>query len=202
MEKIAIIPIRKDSKRFIDKNFSNFKSTNLIMNTISKLIEAKIYLIYISTDVPETVLEHINHSQPCKDFNKAIIFIINRPSDLALDDTKTEEVITHAISCLYKIPKFEDKDNINYTIILCQVTSPLWSAHRLIHGIEEHLSYKFPVISINPNYEPNGCFYIFTKEQFIENKGIYSSKMRFIEIPWNESIDIDHEYQLKIAESI
>lgn len=201
METYGLIPIRQGSKRFINKNFSNFKDTNLLMNCISKLIKANIYNIFISTDIPEPVLNYINNSKPCDYFNKANINIINRPPELALDNSTTEEVILNSIVYInkYNISRSIDTD---YTIILCQVTSPCWSYHRLIYGYEVYKSEKIPVVSVKPDYSLNGCFYIFSKDMFIKNSGIYSDKMKLVILPWEESIDIDYKYQLNIAESI
>lgn len=193
MTTIGFIPIRTGSKRFQKKNFSKFLDTTLLQNTVDKLIKAGINKIYISTDDFEAVKDFavINKFK-----DKVIIF--QRPHELASDETITDLVVNdfiHQIGILYD-------DTIVFTIVLCQVTSPNWSAHRLIYALHRHEEKNKVVISVSPNYEPNGCFYIFTKEQFEHSYSILNNDLYLVVLNWDESIDIDYSYQLHIAEAI
>ncbi len=182
MRTIGIIPVRSGSKRFPDKNFSEFKDTTLIKNTISKLQKAHITDIIISTDVVNKLI-HLP------------VMIMERPTELAQDTTTQEEVILDIIS------KIQDPDN--YTIVLAQVTTPNWSPHRLSYALNKLEHKKVDsIVSVSPDYKPNGAFYIIHKDTFLKHKKLYTSNMYLVKMSWEESTDIDYEYQLQIARAL
>ncbi len=184
MKTIAIIPIRSGSKRFPGKNFSSFNGTTLIENTIAKLQKAKVDDIIISTDVIQKVI-----SLP--------VMVMERPESLAQDDSKAENVILDIIEKL-QYPPEED-----YIIVLAQVTSPNWSSHSLIYAINRLEDKKVDsVVSVSPDFKPNGCFYVIKKSTFLIHKKLYLPNMYLVDLTWKESADIDFEYQLYIAEAI
>ena len=197
MKTIGIIPVRKGSNRFPGKNFSAFNETTLIRNTIDKLVRARVDEIYISTDAPEEVKANV--VTPPAAFNK--LYILDRPTELAQDDSKIEDVILDVIEKL-QYPPEED-----YIIVLAQVTSPNWSPHSLIYAIHRLEDKNVDsVISVSPDLKPNGAFYVFKKSTFlihilIHNK-IYSPNMYLVQLDWDESADIDFEYQWYIAQTI
>lgn len=194
----GLIPVKSQSTRFPDKNFSEFCSptnglrSNLISNTINKLLKARIDKIFISTDTPEKVNEKI--VSPPAAFDN--LYILKRPKELATPETTQDEVIHDFISQL-SIEK-------NYVIILCQVTSPNWYPHRLSYALNKLKQHRKTIVSVSPDYKPNGCFYIFTKEMFLQHQSIYNhdNGIYLVVIPWKESTDIDYPYQLPIAEAI
>lgn len=193
---IGIIPVKSNSKRFPDKNFSKFNRITLIENTINKLIKVGIDLIVISTDDIEKL-----HSSIKYNISNPNLIIINRPEELAQDDSKSEDVILSVIHNLYSDGK--TKISEDYIIVLAQVTSPNWSPHHLSYALHKLESKKVDsVISVSPDYKPNGCFYIIKKDTFILYKKLYLPNMYLVKLNWNESIDIDFEYQLQIAQSI
>jgi len=184
MRTIGIIPVRSRSRRFPGKNFSSFNGTTLIENTIAKLRKARIDDIIISTDAIQKVI-----GLP--------VMVMERPKELAQDDSKVEDVILDVIK---KIQAPPDED---YIIVLAQVTSPNWSPHSLLYAINKLEDKKVDsVISVSPDYKPNGCFYIIKKSTFLSSKKIYSPNMYLVMLDWNEATDIDYEYQLYIAETI
>lgn len=194
MKTIAIIPVRSSSKRFPGKNFSSFNDTTLIKNTIDKLVRARVDEIHITTDVPDEV--RTNVITPPAAFNK--LYIFERPKELAQDDSKTEDVILDIIEKLDYQPEEED-----YIIVLSQVTSPNWKPHSLLYAINRLEDKKVDsVVSVSPDYKPNGCFYVIKKSTFLLHKKLYLPNMYLVDLKWNESIDIDFEYQLHIAEAI
>ncbi len=182
MKTIAIIPVRSGSRRFPGKNFTKFCDTTLIENTINKLRKAEIDEIIISTDVIQKVI-----TLP--------VMVMERPEELAQDDSKTEDVILDVIE---KIQSEED-----YIIILAQVTTPNWNPHHLVYAIHKLVEKKVDsVISVSPDLKPNGAFYVFKKSTFLASKKIYSPNMYLVMLDWDEATDIDYEYQLHIAETI
>ena len=195
MKTIGIIPIRSGSKRFPGKNFSAFNDTTLIRNTIDKLVRAKVNEIYITTDVPDEVKTNI--ITPPAAFNE--LYIFDRPKELAQDNSKIEDVILDVINRIYITCDMPD----DYIIVLAQVTSSNWSPHHLIYAMHKLNEKKVDsVISTSPDYKPNGCFYVIKKSTFLLHKKLYLPNMFLVDLNWDESADIDFEYQLYIAEAI
>lgn len=193
MKTIGIIPIRSGSKRFPGKNFSSFNGTTLIKNTVDKLLKARVDEIYISTDVPDKVKANVV-TQPAAFDN---LYISERPKELAQDDSKTEDVILDVIESL------TENHNDDYIIVLAQVTSPNWKPHSLLYAINKIIDKKVDsVVSVSPDFKPNGCFYVIKKSTFLLHKKLYLPNMYLVDLTWKESADIDFEYQLYIAEAI
>jgi CMP-N-acetylneuraminic acid synthetase len=186
MEIMGLIPIRSGSKRFLDKNFSNFCGTTLIDYTIKRMISAGITEknITISTDVPDRIK------------SRYIVNVKIRPDELAKDDSTADSVVGHFIN------NYQISDD--YIIVMCQVTSPTWLPHNLTSAINIFDQVNKPVISVSPNYQPNGAFYIFKKTHYLQHNSIYihDSGIYLFKLLWKESVDIDYPYQHSIAEAI
>lgn len=198
MKKIAIIPVRAGSKRFPNKNFSTFCGISLIGNTVQKLLKANVDKIIISSD--DVVKAEEAYRIGLEGYDPQVLFY-KRPSSLAQDDTKTEDIILdviHQIDLERMIKPDED-----YIVILAQITSPNWSPHRLTYALNKLESKNVPsVISVSPSYKPNGCFYITKMSTFVKYNKLYYSNMYLVKLNWEESIDIDYEYEYNIAQSI
>lgn len=200
MRTFGIIPVKSESIRFPDKNFSDFNGKPLIVNTLEKMIEY-IDSIFISTDNPSRVKEildihNIRVNKPILDSKiENGVYIILRSKDLCKPETPTDDVIYDLIK---RIDLKED-----YIIVLCQVTSPNLKPYTLKHALEECSSFPDEtIISVSPDYKPNGCFYIFTKYKFLRYQHIYAPNLYLVVLDWEQSADIDYAYQLFIAEAI
>ena len=194
MKKVAIIPLKSDSVRFPDKNFKFIDGKSLLMNTIDKLIESGIDIIIISTDKKEKIFYSL-------DTCKKPIHIFDRHDNL-MGDARTELVVLDTISeaASRKIIELNGDD---CTIVLTQVTSPLWKSHRLIQSFGKLNSVDIDsVISTSPDYHPNGCFYVFNKNTFLKHNKIFTDNTFLISMPWEESVDIDYEHELSIANAL
>lgn len=214
MNIIGIIPAKYESIRFPHKNFKDINGKKMIVNTIEKMMMAGIDTIIVSTDAPclsfKTIYEEMVEKATYKiDSNyirnsyiihdkklKPSIYIIERERELCHKDTPTEDVIINIIKQL----GIED----DYMIALCQLTSPNWSSHKLRYAIyKAHDNKKCDrFISVSPDFKPNGCFYLFSKNSFIEQPNIYTEKTYLVTIPWDESTDINYYYEWCIANSI
>ena len=108
---LAIIPARGGSKRIIDKNIKLLINKPLIAHTIETSLSCKfIDRTIVSTDAK-------NISEIAKKYGAELI---NRPKNLAEDDSPTIGVVKHVLNSL--------KEKENYyadIIILLQPTSPL-----------------------------------------------------------------------------
>lgn len=189
MKVFGFVPVKGHSRRYPDKNFKGFCGETLISNTIYKLLEV-VDMVYISSDTPYRAAQSLDGLEA-----DPRIRYITRPTMLANDCTLQEDVVVDMIN------QIGAKEN--YNIILTQVTSPLWRVRTMATAVgvfEEH-SYD-TLVSTTFDYVPNGAFYIFNKKRFLENPKIYTENIGVYPMSADESIDIDYEYQHRIAEAI
>ena len=208
---IGIIPARIGSKGVPKKNIKEVGGIPLISWTIrnakkSSLIER----LYISTDDEE--IANIAIEEGCE-----VPFI--RPKNLAEDNSKTSDLVIHAIDNL----NFKNED-----IVLLQPTSPLRRPIDIVKAIEiyklnkncysvvsmvdakspQEIQYKVSkdgsLLKANPLlekkyrrqdceiiYKPNGAIYIFNSDKFYNKKSFITKKSIPYIMPCFESLDID-----------
>jgi CMP-N,N'-diacetyllegionaminic acid synthase len=218
---IAIIPARAGSKGLPGKNFRDFNGKPLISWTIEAAINSKcISSVALSSNDPEVLAIGSEYKN---------LRCINRPAELSLDDSTSEEMVLHTL-------KFY---NNHHYFILLQPTSPLRDSTH----IDEALQYTFknnasscvsicksnespflmyeishtntlaPLMS-QPKVKPsrrqdlpatyllNGAIYINKISNFIENRNfIEPSSIGFI-MNSEHSIDIDHLDDFNSAQDI
>ncbi|MBT3464040.1 acylneuraminate cytidylyltransferase family protein [archaeon] len=218
---ISIIPARGGSKRIPRKNVIDLCGKPLIAYSIEQSLQSKyIDETYVSTEDAE--IKEVSLKFGAK--------IIDRPIKLAQDESKSIDVMKHALEYL------ENNNNAPGIVILLQPTSPLRLVEDVDKAIEtfmekdadtleslseclEHPSYMFkkgikymiPLdkkglektrIELPQYYVENGSIFIL-KYLFIKNeKTFYSNKHTGFILPRERSIDIDNEIDLKIAKLI
>ena len=216
---IAIIPARSGSKGIIGKNIKPLNGKPLICHTIEESLKSKYSdATFVSTDGPAIA----------KTSKKCGAKIIDRPAELANDESPTIDAIFHAIDT---IKDASDKD----IIILLQPTSPLRNATDIDTALDifmktdcdsvismckvEHSPYwcfkyegdKFKPLFENKGlqmrrqelsdvYRPNGAIYITTVKNLHKNNGFYCNKIVPYIMPAKRSVDIDEEIDFKLAE--
>ncbi len=216
---LAIIPARGGSKGLIGKNIKPLNGKPLICHTIGDALKSKfLHRVFVSTDAPSIA----NISKNCG------AKIIDRPAELARDESPTIDAIFHAIDTIKDV---SDHD----IIILLQCTSPLRNAADIDMALEifmkndcdsaismckvEHSPYwcfKYDDDKLMPLfgneylkmrrqdlpdvYRPNGAIYITTVENLYKNNGFDCDKIIPYIMPSERSIDIDEEIDFKIAE--
>jgi len=197
---IAIIPVKERSRRFPGKNFSPFMGTNLILHAVNKLLQIpNIETIYISTDVPDKVEAAIT----ALGSGKARVIIGRRPAYLAEDTTPSDAVVSHVLDVTKREGVF----------VYTQITTPNWTVPELKRALDlfrnkakwhdEDDKGFGSLVSVGPGYRPNGAFYITTTALFKEagNK-LYHPKTHLFTMPTAHSVDINHEWDLRIAEAL
>ena len=210
MKVLAIIPARGGSKGIPRKNIVNFRNKPLIQWSIDAALESKyITDIVVSSDDDE-ILDYSNNSNG--------VICLKRPSELALDNTRTEPVLVHTLDNL--------KTKYDYFILL-QPTSPLRTSEDIdsaflrflnskssslisVCSLESH-PYKtfivndkgflqgiinndfpfFPRQKLPIVYKPNGAIYIISVSEFLKNKSLFTDKTIHFEMSKMKSLDID-----------
>ena len=139
---LAVIPARSGSKRLPNKNQKDLNGKPLIAHTIEAALKSKfITKTIVSTDSME--LQKIANK-----FKALTPFL--RPIELAQDDTKSIDVVVHALKYL--------KENENQTydyIVLLQPTSPLRDEKDIDNAIkyleEKHADAVISVCEVEHN---------------------------------------------------
>ena len=117
----AIIPARGGRKRILHKNLYPLEGKPLIKHTIDGALNAsKIDTIVVSTD--DSDLKELSE--------KLGLIVLNRPSELAQDNSLTIDTIFHFIS--HSPPKVYDQD----ILVLLQPTSPLRTEKHIDEAIK------------------------------------------------------------------
>lgn len=217
---IAIIPARGGSKGIPQKNIKLLGEKPLIAYTIEEALKSK-YLDHIFVSTEDQKIAEISQKYGSE--------VIERPSALSEDTSKTVDAILHAVEYL------ENKDIQPQIVVLLQPTSPLRNAEDIDAAIKLYLDNDCDsVISVcEPDHSPFWCFtfngeylqplfdekYDNTRRQdlprvFMPNGAIYVSSPESIRrlkgfignkvIPYcmqpERSIDIDTPLDFTIAE--
>lgn len=217
---VGIIPARGGSKGLHKKNIRELDGTPLIAYTIEAAKNSEILDdFYVSTDSIEIKKKSEEHGAE----------VIDRPPELAEDDSKSIEAIIHALESIEK----------NYEIVVTlQPTSPFRNGEHIDEAIEKFLNHEkaSSLISVAKTdhppqwsysseneyleplfgseylekrrqnleiaYMPNGAIFINDVDNLLENKELHSDKAIKFEMSQKESVDIDEPFDLKIAEKL
>lgn len=197
----SIILARGGSKGLPRKNLIDLCGKPLISYAISASLSSSfVKETWVSTDDKE--IEMVSKSLGA--------FVLKRPSEFAMDFSPSEDALLH----FHKNIPYD-------VLVFIQPTSPQIKAEYIDSGISkliaDNLDSVFSVtkkhwiptwsldispIGWNPNnrprrqdrpeyYEENGAFYITTRSQFAKTNNRYGGKMGIIEVPLEESFQID-----------
>jgi len=188
---LAVIPARKNSKRFPHKNTAFFQGMPLVTNTIRIAKAAGIEKILVTTDDVSVIAIAVSEE----------VKYLNRPEDLCTDDARTEAVVENAVNYAASAPEGPQWEFD--TICLLQVTSPLLHPLNLQIALDKYFEVKAKSLTaINSNYKPCGAFYIVDCELFMKNKSLYRVDGGVYMLPEHQCIDVDHHYDLFIANAV
>lgn len=218
MKIAAILPMKGNSERIKNKNLKDFNGRPLYSWILSNLLSSKyIDVILINTDSQE-IKESVK-----KLFSDSMdkIILIDRDKKNIGDAVPMNRIIEEVI-----------KDNKFDYYIQVHSTSPLLSKKTIDGVIENYLNEKnydsamgvTPIYSrcykkngdpinhdlnkmlrtqdLEPIYEENSTFFIFSEKSFLESKNRISTRCKMYEINKIESIDIDTEEEFFIAKSV
>jgi CMP-N-acetylneuraminic acid synthetase len=220
MNILAIIPARAGSKRVPKKNIKELLGKPLINYTIDAAKESKtISRIVVSTDDNEVKAIVANQD----------IDVIDRPKELATDESTTADVLLHAIEFLEKEKYYPD------IVVLLQATSPLRTSQDIdesvnvvlsgqadstqtVASVKEHPSLMVYLDEQN-NIAPydlenhlkrsqefkklfikTGAVFVFKTVVLKKTHDIYGDKHLAVIIPHERSLDIDEPEDFSLAE--
>lgn len=220
MKVISIIPARGGSKGIKKKNIINLGGKPLIHYTIQAAKKSKrVERIFVSTEDDEIA----NISK------KYGVEVLKRPIELAGDDISNMKVIFEVLRKLHNklnnstivillqptspLRTNEDIDqailefqrsNCESLISVCKASHPPQWSLKIENGYlkaffnEDYLFARRQ--DLEKAYIPNGAIFIATKETIEKTGTYYCEKIKPYIMPFERSVDIDNEFDLKLAE--
>jgi len=216
---LAIIPARKNSKRIKNKNLKKIKRRTLFHHTLDAAKRVRnISKIVVTTDIKKLL----------KKDTKKIIYI-KRPKKLSKDSSTTESAISHSLKHLKETKKIIPKNIIllqptspyrNSLDIIRSIKKyekekydSLFSAYK-----DKMLLWEFNKKRFNPiNYQinkrkreqetrdliiENGAIFIFKYEKFLKKKVRLFGRIGCFFMSKKNSIEIDDNFDLRLANRI
>lgn len=215
---ISLIPARGGSQGIKKKNLFSFNKKPLLYYTVSSSLEChKIDRTILSTDDPEIALYA----------EKLGAEVIKRPKKLASNSAKLEPVIKHTLEYLKRkenyIPDIiillQNTSPLRNSKHIDEALKKLFRNNydSLLSGYKSHqFFWKKNRNGVRPvNYDPrkrpnrqnmknqfieNGAIYITKTSSFFKSKCRISGKIGIYEMPKEQSIDIDTNLDLYLAE--
>ena len=214
---IALLPIKEHSERIPNKSFKTIDNKPLFSFVIDTLLSSNfISKVAINTDSPKII------SEVKKLYPSNLIEFINRPKELIGDFVPMNDIIK------YDINQFE-----NNLFIQTHITNPLLKTQTIDNAILFYKNNTYDsIVSVNehksrfydrkqnpinhdgssnilrtqdlePLYEENSCFYIFSKDSFTKSgNNRIGNKPFYFTINKLESIDIDYYEDLQLARAL
>jgi CMP-N-acetylneuraminic acid synthetase len=207
----AILFMRAGSTRIINKNTKLMNGKPLfhyILNTLSK--SKFVENIAINTDIEEVIQECANkekiiiikrkeHLKNIRDGNWIIKDTIDQiPGDLFIQVHATNPLLkTETID--EAIKKFLNSDN-DCLFSVSKLKKRFWDHHN--QPINHDPQNLLPTQDLDPLFEENSCFYMFSRKSFNRNNNRVGENPMFYETPLMESLDIDYEEDFRLIETI
>ncbi len=211
----VLLPMKRNSERVPDKNMKDFNGAPLYHAVMKSLLASK-YIEYVVIDTDSKAI--IKDAK--ENFGDKVI-IINRPKEIQGDFVSMNDIIAYDLSVLVgeyflqthstnpllgietidkAIEKyFEGLEEFDSVFGVTKVQTRFYDkdAKPINHDPQELLRTQ----DLEPLYEENSNFYIFSKQSFAEagNKRI-GLKAQIFEVNKLEAIDIDETEDFQLAE--
>ena len=216
---LAVVPARGGSKGIPGKNLKMIAGRSLLHRTIDQALAAKTVDEVVVTSDDQEILRHANEIDGVR--------AIERPSELAADDTAMWPVVLHALdnSSPYDVvvllqptsPLREAADidaavsmleerSVNSVMSVCEVaTSPYWmftigegdKLHRILPKQQVATRQELPVC-----YEINGALYVVNSSWFRTSRLFVDDDTLAYVMPRERSVDVDTPEDLATAERL
>ena len=219
MKIVALLPMKGNSERVPNKNLKNFAGKPLYHRVMETLINSKyVDKVIVNTDSNAIKKDLKNH------FEESVI-VINRPQEIIGDFVSMNKVIecdmnnvdadlyiqTHSTNPLLKKESLDAAIEKMISLKESELHDSIFSVTRLQtrlynedgrpfnHNPEKLLRTQ----DLEPLYEENSNFYIFTKDSFVESGGKRIGVKPFMfNIDKIEAVDIDEPQDFVIAEAL
>jgi len=216
MNKItAIIPMKAHSERVKDKNFRIFNGKPLfywIFNTLSEVDSIKkIVLDTDSEQLADLVLSYFPQTDISlrPDFLRGDFISVNRLIEYVIDKQPSEdyflqthstnpclkpETVSHACKLFFANPGYDSMFSAN------RLQIRLYDKN--FHAMNHDPGNLIRTQDLDPIYEENSNFYIFSRDSFYRTKARIGVQPFIYEMKALESLDIDTEDDFRLAEIV
>lgn len=216
MKLVAIVPVRGGSKGLPGKNLKPLKGEPLWERAVGQGRAAGADQVVLTTDVAEILA-----------LDRPDLTMIERPAELARDDTPMAPVLVHALERIEGPAR----------VVLLQATSPLRAVADIEAAIALHAGGGFDLVKtvtptnsgilkyglmegdrfvpvVDPAYcflnrqalppvmRPNGAVYVFDRDWFLGNGGFTTNRIGAVVMPEERSFDIDSAEDFARAEAM
>ena len=209
--------MKGNSERVPNKNLKSFSGKPLFHKTLDVLLRSK----YINSVIINTDCINIKRDLNDNYFNKTIIH--DRPESIVGNYVSMNKIIeydllksnsdiyiqTHSTNPLLLTKTIDDAIEKFITFINKNKFDSIFSVtktqKRFYNENSMPLNHDPKMLvtqHLNPIFEENSCFYIFTKESFLSTNSRIGSSPLMYEINKIESIDIDEKDDFIIAEAV
>lgn len=217
MKIVALMPMKGTSERVPNKNLKSFNGKPLYHIVMETLLKSKyVNQVVVNTDgeyLKKDILTSFDNKVTIIDRNKEIqgnYVSMNKiiehdvqavEADIYIQSHSTNpllkvETIDAAIEKMLELLKTDDNASV-FSVSKTQKRFYNKDATPMNHDpkmlVTQHL---------DPIYEENSCFYIFTKKSFLKNDSRIGSTPYMFEIDKIESTDIDEPEDFIIAEAL
>lgn len=208
----AIVPIKLESQRVVNKNFKTINGKPLFFWVIETLLSSE-YISEVIINCDEDIVE-----QTVSRLFDSVKFVY-RPAQLKGNEISMNKIIESTLgSCS------------NDSVLQTHTTNPLLTTKTIDNAIKKHFDDEIDLFSVtklqervyNENSEPinhdpdnliqtqdlkpiyleNSGFYIFSQKNFNKNINRITPYSKFYETSFPENIDIDDEDDFNLAETI
>ncbi len=213
-EFLIIVPARKGSQRIKGKNSKKINGKPLYYWTLKELKKIKDKIDIVITTDDSSIISNAKKMKFHVPFK--------RPKNLSTDKSKIIDTIKYLL-------KYYEKKNIFYkNIILLQVTSPLRTEKDITESIKIYQKAKADTLisvfnifgiykketffeernnnlfkkNIKANYVMNGPSILISSSKNIFKNKLYGKKIRYYEMPFEKSFDINNQYEFDICEKL
>jgi len=209
----AIVPIKAETE-VVDRSIRLFNNRPLYRTLLDKLENIfAIDEIIVDSDIPDLGEELIRIYKKVKFVQRASNLLcsgtdINKIIEYDLEQSENNEIFiqTHInkpllkketiAAALKKFVELEDKNDSLFSVNTYKSRFYNHEKRPINHEPKDLKRTK----DLNPVYEENSCFYIFTRESFYENRHRIGSNPFLFDISSIESLELHDELSYKLAE--
>jgi len=190
---IVIITARKGSKRCPRKNILPFLDTNIVRKTLDDANHIALPgKIVLTTDYP------LGSKLIDPEYGQCLYLV--RAERLCTDEAGHVDVIIDALA-------FWSQSSVDGELpdsfVLMQPTSANRNLDTLYRALTRWERDDIPaLVSVNPAYQPNGSFYFCRTDAFLDQRTLFPKGSHFWKCSWEESIDINYQWDFRIAEAL
>ena len=210
---VALVPMRHHSERVPGKNYRDFAGKPLYHYIVRSLLDSPLVSqIVIDTDSP-TIREDANQHFPQ-------VKLLERPESLQGGTVPMNDVLLHDVqqieadyylqthstnpllqeaSITQALEQFlQNYPSYDSLFSVTRLQTRLWDG--LARAVNHNPAILLRTQDLPPIYEENSCLYIFPREVLLSKRNRIGERPLMFEISRWESVDIDEEFDFRMAE--